>query len=320
MAERKIVVATHGHCFDGLVGAMLFTHLRRSLDSGPWRFKYFSCGYGPNMQTVPEHWLRGDENAIIDFRYSPSERLTWYFDHHPTGFASPEERDAALGGTKRVFFDPSYDSCSRLVADVGRAKFGVDFSAFDELLGWTDRIDAARFDTVEQALDRSEPLMQLASVVEQHGQSPVMERLIERLFGEPAVDVARSDEVQALWLPLADMHRQARERVAQRAERHGAVVYVDLHDSPLGSSGKFFHYAVQPDAVYSVALVRMKQHLKLSLGYNPWATEPRRHDIAELCRRFGGGGHPEVGAVSFPLEKLEEARRIAKLLMDELNA
>jgi hypothetical protein len=94
---------------------------------------------------------------------------------------------------------------------------------------------------------------------------------------------------------------------------------VDLHDAALGPSAKFYHYAVHPDAVYAVALMRMKQHFKLSLGYNPWAAEPRRHDIAELCRRHGGGGHAEVGAVSFPLDKLEEAQRVAKELVAELN-
>src|SRR5207244_6084179 len=31
----------------------------------------------------------GDENAIVDFKYSPSERLTWWFDHHQSAFLTP---------------------------------------------------------------------------------------------------------------------------------------------------------------------------------------------------------------------------------------
>ena len=320
MADRKIVVATHGHCFDGLVSAALFTHLRRSIQPAVARFRYLSLGYGPAMPTVPENWLRGDENAIIDFRFSPSDRLTWYFDHHPTGFASDEERATALASSKRVFFDPSYASCSKLIADVGRKTFSVDFQAYAELIGWADRIDSASFATVDDALDRTEPVMQLANVVEQHGQGALLDKLIEQLLREPVGEVARSSEVQALWLPLAETHRLARERVAERAERQGAVVYVDLHDAPLGSSGKFYHYAVQPDAQYSVSLIRMKQHFKLSVGHNPWASEPRRHDIAEICRRFGGGGHADVGAVSFALDKLDEALRVAKVVVAKLNS
>jgi hypothetical protein len=198
MAERKIVVATHGHCFDGLVSAALFTHLRRSLQPTMGRFRYLSLGYGPAMPTVPEEWLRGDENAIIDFRYSPSTRLTWYFDHHPTGFASDEERATALASPKRVFFDPSYASCSKLIADVGRSKFSIDFRQFEELVAWADRIDSAAFASVDEALDRTEPVMQLATVVEQHGQGALLDTLIERLLREPVGEVARSSEVQAL--------------------------------------------------------------------------------------------------------------------------
>src|SRR5881397_339321 len=91
-----VVVASHGHCFDGMASAALFTYVRARMDGGAGlEARYKSCGYGPQMSRVPEEWLDGDENAILDFRYTPSKRLTWYFDHHVTGFSSEEERDAA---------------------------------------------------------------------------------------------------------------------------------------------------------------------------------------------------------------------------------
>jgi nanoRNase/pAp phosphatase (c-di-AMP/oligoRNAs hydrolase) len=37
---------------------------------------------------------------------------------------------------------------------------------------------------------------------------------------------------------------------------------------------------------------------------------PRTHDISAICQRYGGGGHPAVGAVSLPAGRAEEARRI----------
>lgn len=319
MADRKVVVAAHGHCFDGLVSAALFTHLRRSLSPGPCQFRYLSCGYGPNMQTVPEAWLRGDENAIVDFRYSPSDRLSWYFDHHATAFASEAERTAALAKPGRVFYDPTYPSCAKLVADVGQQRFGIDFTSFAALVAWADRIDAASFPTVEDAIDRSSPVMQLAAVIEQHGQGALFDSLIGRLTQEPLDDVARSEQVQTLWAPLAQAHEAVRERVARAAELKDKVVYLDLHDAPLGTSGKFYHYAVCPEAVFSVSIVRMKQHYKVSVGFNPWALRPNDHDIAAICRRHGGGGHPDVGAVSFALDKIAEARAVAAQIVAELN-
>ena len=52
---------------------------------------------------------------------------------------------------------------------------------------------------------------------------------------------------------------------------------------------------------------------------------PRRHDIGELCARFGGGGHAVVGGVTLRADELPRARAtldalVAALLTDELAA
>jgi hypothetical protein len=44
-----------------------------------------------------ESEFNGDENAIVDFKYSASPRITWWFDHHLSAFLSPEDH-AALSG------------------------------------------------------------------------------------------------------------------------------------------------------------------------------------------------------------------------------
>ena len=30
--------------------------------------------------------FNGDENAIVDFKYSPAPQITWWFDHHQSAF------------------------------------------------------------------------------------------------------------------------------------------------------------------------------------------------------------------------------------------
>ncbi len=319
MTDRKIVVAAHGHCFDGLVSAAMFTHLHRHVDHRPSSYRYLSCGYGPNMQTIPERWLRGDENAIVDFRYTPTRKLTWYFDHHVTAFASHKQRDSALVASKRYFFDPAYGSCTRLIADVGEHRFGANFERYDELIGWADTIDSANFASAKDAIDGSHPVMQLAAVVEQRGNAELLNKLVPILLSEPAEEIGRSELVQQLWTPIAVARQQTRRRIAEVLELRGKVAFADLHSAPLEASGKFVAYALSPACVYSVALIRMKQHFKISVGYNPWCEQPRKHDIATLCQRWGGGGHPVVGAVSTPLNKLKEAQTIAETIIEELN-
>ena len=318
MADKLIVVAAHGHCFDGLVSAAMFTFLRDRLDDRGKRFNYRSCGYGPNMQVVPERWLKGDENAIVDFRYSPSPRLTWFFDHHPTAFASDQERDEALQ-KKRCHYDVSYGSCTKLIAEVGRSRYGVDFGRFEELITWADRIDRASFASAAEAIDRSHPVMQLAAVVEQNGDGDLYQALAPRLCVEPIDDLAQSSYVRKRWLPIGEAQAETLARIEAALRVEGDVAFADLHEAPLPASGKFVAYALAPDTRYSVTLLRAKQHFKISVGYNPWSGRERSHDIAAICRDRGGGGHPVVGAFSVPDDKLDIAQRLAAEVVAELN-
>ncbi len=330
MKPRDILVATHGYCFDGMTSAALFTHLRRTLEPGEaLTFRYKSCGYGPNMQMIPEGWLDGSENVILDFRYTPSKKLSWYFDHHVTGFGSPEERETALAtagaaGTgpaarPQVHFDPASSSCAGLIARVASSRFGVSMDQMSELIEWAEIIDAARFSSAEAATRRDEPALQLAGVVEHHGDAAFLLSIIPRLLERPLNEVARSEDIQRLWQPIAASRASFTERIKARAEVKGRVVYVDLTDAPVDISSKFVTYALYPRCAYSVMLARHKQHLKLSIGYNPWSGVERTHDIAAICRREGGGGHPVVGACAFPLPELERARSVAKAVVRELD-
>lgn len=329
-------MATHGHCFDGMASAALFARLVREVHAGaPLSIRYRSCGYGPGMSSIPASWLDGEENAILDFRYTPTKRLSWYFDHHVTGFGSTGERDAALAGATdtlgnatpagpaagpRVYYDAAYGSCTRLIADVSRDRFGIDTSAVGELVRWAEIIDTAGFPTAEAAVSRDEPVMQLASVVEHHGDAPFLALIVPRLIERPVGEVAHDQDIQDLWAPLARGRETFAARIERGAKVMNRVVFVDLTDAPMEAVAKFMTYSMFPACVYSVTLSRQKQHYKLSVGYNPWCGVPRDRDIASICRRYDGGGHPAVGAASFPLNAADRAREAALAVAAELDA
>lgn len=58
---------------------------------------------------------------------------------------------------------------------------------------------------------------------------------------------------------------------------------------------------------------------KVSVGSNPWAPSEPTHNLATICERYGGGGHPRVGAISFERDELEQARRVAHEVVAELR-
>ena len=46
--------------------------------------------------------------------------------------------------------------------------------------------------------------------------------------------------------------------------------------------------------------------------------EPK-HNLATICERYGGGGHAKVGAISFPVGAIDEARKAAAEIREELQ-
>ena len=78
------------------------------------------------------------------------------------------------------------------------------------------------------------------------------------------------------------------------------VIFFDLVDYGIEGYNKFIPYYLFPDSAYTVSVSTSSFRTKVSVGSNPWVTEPLRHNLATICERYGGGGHAKVGAISFP--------------------
>jgi hypothetical protein len=322
-----VVVATHGHCFDGLCSAALFTRLYRHLAGAEGAtFSYHAAGYGPGQNGVDPNVLKGDVNAILDFRFSALPQLTWYFDHHVSAFVSADDRAAyeraaqagEAAGQRRMFHDGAYSSATKLIADIGRERFGLDPAPSEDIVRWADMIDSAAFPSARMAVERREPELRLMTVVEHLADDAFLTRMVPRLLAEPLAAVARSRDVEDAYEPLGRAHEAFVHLVEERAEVMGDVVVVDLSDRVIDVAGKFVTYALHPESAYSVLLSRSKSKCKISIGYNPWSPVPRRHNIAAICERYGGGGHPVVGAISLEVDRVVEARTLTRAIAQEL--
>src|SRR5271165_6738742 len=128
-----------------MCSAAMFTRLYRQLLAARGdgvTFAYHGAGYGPGQNGVDPKVLSGQVNAILDFRFSPLPQLDWYFDHHVSAFVTPDDRafferraaETDAAGERRFFHDGAYTSATKLIADVGRARFGLDASADAELV------------------------------------------------------------------------------------------------------------------------------------------------------------------------------------------
>jgi len=94
----KLRILYHGNCFDGVSSAAIFTKFYQSKINADAQVYYT-----PTMHRAGNAFDRdqfdGDENAIVDFKYCPDDRLTWWFDHHQSAFLSPSDEQHFLADT-----------------------------------------------------------------------------------------------------------------------------------------------------------------------------------------------------------------------------
>ena len=317
----KLRVLYHGHCFDGVASAATFTRFYRERINPDAEVQYGGLLHRPGNLLFDRDMFDGDENAIVDFKYSPSEKLTWWFDHHHSAFLTPEdEAHFRSDQSGQKFLDPTRKSCTEFIADVAQSKFGFDSEPMRDLIHWAHIIDGALYESPAQCVELKEPALQLMQVIEGTPDESFIEQIIRDLSTKPLNEVATSVEVQRRFEPILKLHRETLEAVKRKATSSNDVVQFDLVDEGYEGFNKFIPYYLFPEATYTVALTRAPQRTKISVGSNPWAPRPRRHNIATICERYGGGGHAVVGAISFAPDEVEKGRAVLREIVAELSA
>jgi hypothetical protein len=315
----KLRVLYHGHCFDGVASAATFTRFYKERIHPEAVVNYTGLLHRPG-NLFDLGMFDSDENAIVDFKYAASDKLTWWFDHHESAFLTTEDEahfHADKSGKK--FLDPTRKSCTEFIADVAHERFGFNPTPIASLVHWAHVIDGALYESPAQCVELKEPALQLMQVIEADPDDAFIERIIRDLTQQSLEEVATSAEVQRRFQPILKQHLETLEVVRRKATSANGVVQFDLVDEGYEGFNKFIPYYLHPETTYSVALTRGSQRTKISVGSNPWAPVPRTHNIAKICERYGGGGHAVVGAVSFKPEEVEEARQAVREIVAELS-
>jgi len=315
----KLRVLYHGHCFDGVASAATFTRFYNERIHPGADIHYGGLLHRPG-NLFDQNMFDGDENAIVDFKYSPSEKLTWWFDHHQSAFLTPaDEAHFKADNSGKKFLDPNSKSCTEFIAQTAQTKFSFNAEPLRDLVHWAHVIDGALYESPAQCVELKEPALQLMQVIESVPDESFIEQIIRDLTVKPLNEVATSDGVVAKFQPILQLHRETLEAIKRKATYADGVVQFDLVDEGYEGFNKFIPYYLFPQATYTVALTRGPKRTKISVGSNPWAPRPRRHNIATICERYGGGGHAVVGAISFAPDEVEKGRVALREIVEELS-
>lgn len=319
----KVRIGFHDRCFDGTSSAAVFTRFYRECIDPEAEFRYTGLIHQPAGTKFDDGIFDGDENVIVDFKYSSSPRLTWWFDHHQSAFLTPEDAEHfERHPSDKKFYDPAYKSCTKFLAQVASERFGFNAAPLNELVYWADIIDGAQYESPEAAVKMNVPATRLALVIEASAHEDMTRRLIPELQTKSLDEIVRLPFVAEDFEQLYARHEDSLEVLQKESHCDRGVVFFDLADYALEGYNKFIPYYLYPDCYYSVGISRTPHRVKVSVGTNPWKQPPAENDknLACLCERYGGGGHSRVAAISFDPKDIVPAREAAGKIVEELRS
>ena len=315
----RVRVFYHDRCFDGASSAALFSRFYRERIRNDVEFVYSGLLHRAGALFDESHF-DGDENAIVDFKYSSSPKVTWWFDHHQSAFLNPADAEhfRAHPGP-HMFYEPDYKSCTKLIATIASEKFGFDTKPLADLIYWGDIIDGAQYPSPQSAVAMIEPATQLALVIEAAPENGLPAKIIPDLAYRSLGEMVKLPLVVKHLGPLLERHRKSIEILRDRIEARDGVIFFDVSDMDLEGYNKFIPYLLHPECVYSVSVSASAVRAKVSLGTNPWNQATANRNLASLAEKYGGGGHPRVSAISFEPGDVARAREVARSLAATLR-
>jgi len=302
-AKHPLTIHYHRD-FDGMVAGAVLAHVLRTTFEE--RLQWASLNY--DQRTNWPEFERGRRFAIVDFHFHP--RAEYWFDHHPTTFLTPEYRDAYVP-SDRWQWDESSPSCPPIILRHAAEHWGYAVpERFHEMAHWSNVIDAALFEDVEQALFGDSAALRISRALTAAPDADWTDKLVEAMIEGTLEEVASRADVEKSWQRAVRNRDSALRQfppTVQSTEEN--VVHYDASSNKIRRErfAAFYHH---PDSYFSVGVIPTRAGFHVTAGRNPWNLPPEETiHIGEVMETYGGGGHRAVGGVN--ARSLPDARRIA---------
>jgi|ERR1700730_2120890 len=282
----------HSPCFDGVVSGALTSEYLQHVQNYP-HIELHVVNYHLRDAWVDSELKR--PAAVVDFLYHPQAEL--WADHHQTAFANQRMRlDYERRHGPDIFYDESASSCALLLWTRWKAQLRYLSERFEEIVRWADRIDSARYESVEEALTYNTPALQISLAIGMYRGDGFSQHLVWLFRTESLQEIARRPEVRTAFLFGRHLQELGQERLANSIHltQSGVAVFDVNAQNVLVNRYVPFHFF--PEARYSAGIVRKTGETKLTVMRNPWC-EFSSAPLGEICAASGGGGHQRVGSI-----------------------
>ena len=289
----RVRVFYHDKCFDGASSAALFSRFYRERIRSDAEFEFTGLVHRAGA-LFDEKQFDGDENAIVDFKYSSSPKITWWFDHHESAFLSPADAEHfEQDQSNRKFYDPDFKSCTSFIAMIAQQRFGFDPAPVADLVHWTDIIDGALYPDAKTAVEMEAPAMKLTMVIESAPDHGFVPNLIPLLATQVSGGDSRRTLRRARCFRRCSSATNSPSVFSSSApSAKTARSSSTSADHDLEGYNKFIPYYLHPESVYSVGLSKSSFRVKVSVGSNPWAPQEPEVNLAASASATAAAATP----------------------------
>ena len=317
---ESATIYLHFPCFDGIVSGALAVLFLGKLHG--WRFDSINA-VNYDLQA---NWLNTRlprHSCVVDFLYHPEAEF--WCDHHTTTFLNPTLRtDFAARQKTLQIYDQESRSSARLLWNRGAAVLGP-VARLEEMVDWADRIDAADYDDVNQALFGAHPALQISRSLAVDADSQYCDFLVRRLCVSSMRDLAAFSEVQRRVVQADELSREGLSRVEKHVHRHGNIAVFDVLTENI-SVNRYSAFYFHPNVQYSIGTFRSGGSITERVNANPWL---RFHcpNLGEMMRaaaessglHCAGGGHERVGSLHLDKATASATDQVVAYLIKKLH-
>jgi len=310
--EDRFHIYFHSPCFDGTVSCVLtqdFLEARGSKVEDLIPVNY----------DVKRSWLATSlksSAAVVDFLYHP--QAEFWADHHVTTFLSAEaELHFKSRKSPFVVYDSTAGSCAGLLWRQLLDRFSYRNNFYEPLVHWAEKIDAARYDSVQEAVLGDNSALRIRSSLALEDAQKYSVDLAHALRRQTMDEVAELPWVHDRVQRARNLLQAGLDRFSKSCHLESDIAVFDVDASDV-LINRYAPYLFFPHARYSIGILRTGDKTKITAMRNPW-WEFSSLPLGPMFEKLGGGGHQRVGSLVLPLDRSAEAPQIVKTLVNEMS-
>lgn len=283
--------------FDGLSSAAIFSkflYLEKGLEFTEIQFE-------PVDYNLRNDWIEMElqsPNAILDFMYHP--KADWWFDHHESTFLNLEALSKPYKKSAKQFWSTKFDSCPSLILTHFYNYFRKSAiklrKEYKELAHWTDVIDGANYTSPKEIFSYSSLYINIDKTLSYSTESNYLEFLIKNLYHNDIDSIKKNRLFSKFVKKSKNDFKKSVEIVENIISIKNKVAFYDQTSFDIPFQ-RYLTYYLYPDVLYRIVVYQKSEKFSISLNFNNWADFNNEIHIGDFCRKLGGGGRKNVGAI-----------------------